>query len=101
LWNWAAKFRKEDQAKAVESTAMSNSSAAPAPAPGKSARESSISLAKVVRLPKQDPAAKASTAVLSVELFGVRIAVPTGFDRLTFAMVLDEIEARRVRLGGR
>ena len=37
----------------------------------------------------------------SVELLGIRIAVPPGFDRATFSAVLDEIETRRARGGGR
>jgi len=99
LWNWSARFRKEYQPKTVDSTAMAMTSATPGE--GERAKASSISLAKVVRIPKQEPTAKPSTALLSVELFGIRVAVPTGFDRPTLAMVLDEIEARRVRLGGR
>jgi hypothetical protein len=99
LWNWAAKFRRDDEAKAVESAAM----AIPQVPPAEDARAKadSIPLAKVVRVPRQDPAGKPSMALLSVELFGIRIAVPMGFDRPTFAMVLDEIEARRARLGQR
>jgi hypothetical protein len=97
LWNWSAKFRKEEQPKTVDSTAMASAT----PGEGERAKASSISLAKVVGIPKQEPAAKPSTALLSVELFGVRIAVPTAFDRPTLAMVLDEIEARRARLGER
>jgi len=99
LWNWSAKFRKEAQPKTVDSTVMAMASATPGE--GERAKASSISLAKVVRIPKQEPAAKPSTALLSVELFGVRIAVPTAFDRPTLAMVLDEIEARRARLAER
>jgi hypothetical protein len=99
VWNWAAKFRREDEAKAVAAAAV----AVPAVprAEDVRAKADSIALAKVVRVPRQEPAAKPVTTLLSVELFGIRIAVPTGFDRPTFAMVLDEIEARRARLGER
>ena len=99
MWNWAAKFRREDEAKAVAAAAV----AVPAVprAEDVRAKADSIALAKVVRVPRQEPAAKPVTTLLSVELLGIRIAVPTGFDRPTFAMVLDEIEARRARLGER
>jgi hypothetical protein len=61
----------------------------------------SVPLARLVRGPRQDPAAEATRVSLSVELLGVRIAVPPGFDRATFSAVLDEIETRRTRAGGR
>jgi hypothetical protein len=99
LWNWAAKFRRDDEAKAVESAAMAIPQAPPAE-DGRAIADS-IPLAKVVRVLRQEPADKPSMTLLSVELFGIRIAVPTGFDRPTFAMVLDEIEVRRARLGQR
>jgi hypothetical protein len=36
---------------------------------------------------------------LSVEMLGVRIVVPPGFDRATFSLLLDEIDARGARAG--
>lgn len=57
-------------------------------------------LARVVRKPKPELAPVAPKALLSVEIMGVHIAVPPGFDRATFSAVLDEIEARKARAGG-
>ena len=61
----------------------------------------SVPLVRLVRAPRQEPAVEATKALLSVELLGVRIAVPPGFDRATFSAVLDEIETRKARAGGR
>jgi hypothetical protein len=36
---------------------------------------------------------------MAVEVGGIRLVVPSGFDRGTLAMVLDEIEGRKPRLG--
>jgi hypothetical protein len=36
---------------------------------------------------------------MAVEVNGMRLVVPTGFDRVTLAMVLDEIELRKFRVG--
>jgi hypothetical protein len=52
-------------------------------------------LARVVRVASTG----ASVAPLAVELHGVRVVVPRGFDRATFSVVLDEIEARAARAG--
>ena len=97
VWNWAAKFRKEDTANESQAVAMPSVR----PAEDAQSKADGLSLAKVIRVRKPEPGSKAPTAPLSVELFGICIAVPTGYDRPTFAMVLDEIEARRARLGER
>jgi len=92
LWYWRARIRSEAAASAAQTIAT------PAPA---LAKADSVPLARLVRGPRQEPVADATTVSLSVELLGVRIAVPPGFDRATFSAVVDEIEARRTRGGGR
>ena len=79
LWNWAAKMRREEARAAVP------------------ARPASVRIARVVRVPRLTLGGQATAALLSVELLGVRVFVPPGFDRLTFSAVLDEIEALRTR----
>lgn len=51
-------------------------------------------LARVVRVPSPAPDVKLAGAELSVEIWGVRVAVPAGFDRATLTAVLDGVEAR-------
>ena len=94
VWNWAAKFRKEDTTRLGESTGRSQISSLPS---------SRISLARVLRSPKQETANRSavSTGAIAVEVGGMRLVVPSGFDRGTLAMVLDEVEARKARLGVR
>ena len=58
-------------------------------------------LARVVRRFNALQTTTTPKALLSVEIMGIHIAVPPGFDRATFSAVLDEIEARKVRAGGR
>jgi transposase len=79
LWNWAAKIRKEEQ----QSGRLDATEAR------------SVRMARVVRvpLPAPDKARRAGVA-LSVELCGVRVVVPPGFDRATLAAVLAAIEMR-------
>lgn len=94
VWNWAAKFRKEEEAFPTK-TDVTPVSAAPAPALLKS---SNVRLARLVRVPSQPPpTGKSAATELSVEILGFRVVVPRGFDRATFTIVLDEIEARGAR----
>jgi hypothetical protein len=87
VWNWSAKFRKEEEAFPT--------AAEPAPALVKS---SNVRLARLVRVPSQPPpTGKSAATELSVEILGIRVVVPRGFDRATLTMVLDEIEARGAR----
>src|SRR5271157_529419 len=72
LWYWRAKMRSEAAASAAQAVAT------PAPA---LAKTDSVPLARLVRGPRQEPAAEATRVSLSVELLGIRIAVPPGFDR--------------------
>jgi len=96
VWNWAAKFRKEDEAYPTE-IHVTPASAAPAQALVKS---SNVRLARLVRVPSQPPpTAKPMGTELSVEMLGIRTVVPRGFDRATFSRVLDEIDAREARAG--
>jgi hypothetical protein len=91
VWNWAAKFRKEDAARTAETTAVQVGRVV----------AHSIPLARVLRVPRQESAEKpvASATAMAVEVGGIRLVVPSGFDRGTLAMVLDEIEGRKPRLG--
>jgi transposase len=94
IWNWAAKFRREDQARLAE-THVTSASAAPAPAPGKS---SGVRMARLVRVPSLPPPTERPVATeLSVEMLGVRIVVPRGFDGATFSLLLDEINDCKAR----
>lgn len=98
VWNWAAKFRKDDEAHPAE-TGVTPASVTPTPALVKS---SSVRMARLVRVPSQPPRTERSlTTELSVEMLGIRVVVPRGFDRATFSLVLDAIEARGARVGGR
>ena len=93
VWNWAARFRKEDEARAAE---------AAGPAQTVSVAGHSIPFARVLRAPKQEASEKTVPAgAMAVEVCGMRLVVPSGFDRETLAMVLDEVEARKARLGVR
>jgi hypothetical protein len=80
LWNWSAKIRKGAQEGGP---------------PGlEHARAGRLRLARVVRVPSPAPDARPVGVELSVELWGVRVGVPVGFDRATLTAVLDEVEAR-------
>jgi len=94
VWNWAAKFRKEDATRLGESTGRSQLSSLPS---------SRIPLARVLRSIKQETANRpaVSTGAMAVEVGGMRLVVPSGFDRGTLAMVLDEVETRKTMLGAR
>jgi transposase len=94
VWNWAAKFRKEDVARTAEMAGA----AQPRPVAAHS-----IPLARVLRAPRQEFAEKPASApgAMAVEVGGMRLVVPSGFDRGTLAMVLDEVEARKSGLGAR
>ena len=96
VWNWAAKFRRVDQA-CLARTKVTSASAAPGPVLVKS---SGVRIARLVRVPSQPPPTERPVAAeLSVEMLGVRDLVPRGFDRATFSLVLDEIDAREARAG--
>jgi transposase len=92
LWNWAARFRKQEQTKVVEPEATMVPSTSPA---AEAAKTDRVRLARVVRMPVRDSSVQSPP--LSVEFSEVRIVVPDGFDRSTFAMVLDAIEHRKAR----
>jgi hypothetical protein len=92
LWYWRAKFGQQMDPTATQPAVVA------APALATTGR---MPLARVVRRPNPELAPVATKALLSVEIMGVHISVPQGFDRATFAAVLDEIEARKVRAGGR
>jgi transposase len=77
LWNWASKMRKGEQ-----------QSGRPEPAKVNSV----VRLARVIRVARPAVAARPVGVALSVELWGVRVVVPPGFDRQTLAAVLAEIE---------
>jgi hypothetical protein len=95
VWNWAARFRKEDQVRPAD-VPVTPASAAPAPALVKS---SGVRMARLVRVPSKPPSTErqAAAAELSVEVLGVHIVVPRGFDRATFSLLLDEIDAHGAR----
>jgi hypothetical protein len=96
IWNWAARFRKEDQAPPAD-VHVAPASAVLAPALVKSG---GVRMARLVRVPYQPPPTeKPVAAELSVEILGVHIVVPRGFDRATFSLLLDEIDARGARSG--
>jgi len=58
-------------------------------------------LARVVRVSDPAPEPKTTGGELCVEFWGVRVAVPTGFDRATLATVLEAVETRGGRVGKR
>lgn len=84
IWNWSWRLRKDEAARAARRAV--NSTKPPA--------TKCVRLARVIRVAAAPPAAPAQQAGLVVELRGVRIAVPTGFDRATFSAVLDAVERR-------
>jgi transposase len=95
VWYWAAKFREEEAAPPAETARTA--------AGGPMVTRRSIPLARVLRPAMQESAEKpaAPAGAMAVEAGGIRLVVPSGFDRRTLAMVLDEVEARKSRLGGR
>jgi len=56
-----------------------------------------VRVARVVRV----ATAGTTGAPVAVEVHGVRVVVSRGFDRATFSVVLDELETRAMRAGGR
>jgi len=81
LWSWRAKLRKEE---------------ATVQAGGEGVRATGVRLARVVRVAgRTAELASGDGPKLVVELLGLRVMVPAGFDRATFSMVLDEVAARR------
>lgn len=87
IWNWSWRLGKaqsrQRKRQAISSTRGKTSGAASA----------GIRLARVVAV---RPAEQA-TSGLVVEVRGIRISVPAGFDRQTFSAVLDEVECRGLR----
>jgi len=94
LWTWAATFRKTEGARAVGPEPAMVPSTARAP---EAARTDSVRLARLVRVPARD--AGGQPLPLSVEFSEVRIVLPDGFDRSTFAVLLEAIERRQARSG--
>ena len=94
LCNWAAAFRKKEGARVVgpEPTMVPSRALA-----AEAARTDSVRLARLVRVPARD--AGGQSLPLSVEFSEVRIVLPDGFDRSTFALLLDVIERRKARSG--
>ena len=96
LWNWAAKFRNEDRAKAADAAPTIATSTAPG---SEATKADGVRLARVVRLPTH--AAAGQSRCMSIEFSEARIVVPEGCDRATFALVLDAIERRKAGPGER
>ena len=93
LWNWAATFRKKEEARGIgPEAAMVPSTARGAEA----TRTDSLRLARLVRVPARDAG---QPLPLSVEFSEIRIVLPDGFDRSTFAVLLEAIERRQARSG--
>ena len=92
VWKWAAKLRKEDTARAAE---------AAGPARADSDAPHSLPFARVLRTSKPESGERppAPAGAMAVEIGGMRLVVPSGFDRGTLAMVLDEALARKSRMG--
>jgi transposase len=92
VWKWAAKIRKTDAAGAAEAAGPTRAS---------SDAPYSIPLARVVRAPKPEFGERppAPAGAMAVEVGGMRLVVPAGFDRRTLAMVLDEALARKSMMG--
>lgn len=80
LWNWTWRLRKLGKL--------------PDPVKQTKAVAPRVRLAKVVAARDPRPGEQVGRALL-VEVAGVRIAVPVGFDRGTFSAVLDVVETRR------
>jgi hypothetical protein len=63
-------------------------------------KEATVSAAnkgvRLVRVVAVRPATQSATGFV-VDVRGIRISVPTGFDRTTFSAVLDEVERRGLR----
>jgi hypothetical protein len=97
LWNWAATFRKKEEARGIgPEAAMVPSTARGA----EGTRTDSLRLARLVRVPARDGGGQPLPPLpLSVEFSEVRIVLPDGFDRSTFAVLLDAIERRKARPG--
>ena len=93
LWNWAATFRKKEGMRAVgpEPTIPSTTRA------NGTAGTDGLRLARLVRVPARDGGGQ--PLALAVEFSEVRIVLPDGFDRSTFAVLLDAIERRKARPG--
>ncbi len=82
LWMWSARIRKAQREAAGES---------PAEIPA-----SGVRLARVVRT-RGTPPVDGPDSGLGLEVFGIRVQVPRGFDRGLLRDVLDVLEARGPR----
>ena len=80
LWNWAARIKQAAQT----SGATGENIQQPA----------RVRLARVVRVSSPAADEKSAGGELSVEFWGIRVVVPTGFDRGALTAVLDGIERR-------
>jgi hypothetical protein len=87
IWNWSWRLRRDELAACGPRRAAKSI---------KHAATKCVRLARVVRVATEPPPVSPSPVGLVVELCGVRIAVPAGFDRATFSAVLEEVERRQV-----
>jgi hypothetical protein len=86
IWNWSWRLRNGEPRRRKSR-------------PASPRNEATAAVNKVVRLARVvavRPAARSAVGLV-VEVRGVRISVPTGFDRPTFSAVLDEVEHRALR----
>jgi hypothetical protein len=88
IWNWSWQLRRDQPRQSRRRSRPSTVSGTTCGTTRKDVR-----LARVVAV---RPAVQ-STIGLVVEVQGVRISVPIGFDRQTFSAVLDEVERRGLR----
>ena len=86
LWNWKSRLGKE--AAAAEAKRTSGA-----------VKQVDVRVARVVRMRRQTLALASTGAPLSLEVCGMRLVVPPGFDRVTLSAVLDEMDTRRSRQG--
>jgi hypothetical protein len=87
IWNWSWQLRKDEpRRRRSRSTSPRNETT-------DRAADKGVLLARVVAV---RPAAQAAVGLV-VDVRGIRISVPAGFDRPTFSAVLDEVEHRALR----
>jgi hypothetical protein len=87
LWNWSWQLRRGEPRRRTSRPTFPRNEATV------SAAKKGVRLARVVAV---RPSGQSAVGLV-VEVRGVRISVPTGFDRPTFSAVLDEVEHRALR----